>query len=376
MIYLDNAATSGIKPSSVMNAVNMALKKYAANPGRGGHTRSMETAYMIYSVREKVSSMFGCDSAEQVCFTQNCTHSANYVIKGILENGDHVIISDLEHNAVMRPVFQMSQNGVKFSVAKTVLNDDNATANNFEKLITDKTKLIICTHASNVFGCILPIQKIGDICKKHNIIFAVDAAQTAGVLNIDMQKMNIDFLCIAPHKGLYAPMGTGILIARKKLKNTIIQGGTGSNSFQLLQPEEMPERIESGTVNVPGICGIGAGVDFVKSMGIDNIYKKEYGHCKFLFDILKTMKNVKLYTDDFTYSRFVPVLSFNIKNRDSEEVAAILNDNSIAVRAGFHCAPSAHIKYGTDKTGTVRVSPGIGNSTDEIKKFLNVIKKL
>ncbi len=376
MIYLDNAATSGIKPSGVINAVNTALTKYVANPGRGGHTRSMDTAYMIYSVRQKAMEFFGAESAENVVFTQNCTHSANCVIKGVLEKNDHIIISDLEHNAVMRPLFEMNKSGVKFSVAKTYVGDDKATVKSFEELITDKTKMIMCTHASNVFGCILPIEKIGELCKKHGLIFAVDGAQTAGVIDINMKKMNIDFLCIAPHKGLYAPMGTGMLIARKPLKNTVIQGGTGSNSFSMFQPAEMPDRIESGTVNVAGICGIGAGIDFVKRKGISNIYKSEFLLCKYLFDKLKKMPNIILYSDDYLPSKTVPVLSFNIKNMNSEDTAALLNKNGIAVRAGFHCAPTAHIKYGTDSIGTVRVSVGIGNSINDINKLINILKKV
>ena len=375
MIYLDNAATSGIKPSRVIGAVEYALKKYSANPGRSGHRLSMNAALAVYNAREKIKEMFGATQVENVAFTLNCTHALNCVIKGALSYGDHVIVSDLEHNAVMRPLEKLKNEGkITYTVAKSVENDDNATLENFKNCITTNTKLIICTHASNVFGCVMPIEKIGNLCKEYGLVFAVDAAQIAGVLEIDMHKMHIDYLCIAAHKGLFAPMGTGVLIAEKPLKHTVLEGGTGTDSFNLEQPTVMPEMLESGTVNLPGICGISAGVDFIKTRGIRNIYLHEFNLCKYLFEQLSHRKNTQLYNKDFKFFEKVPVLSFNILGYDSNEVSARLNEYGIAVRSGFHCAPSAHIKYGTDKQGTVRVSPGILTKREDIDYLLKILK--
>ncbi|MBO5725444.1 MAG: aminotransferase class V-fold PLP-dependent enzyme [Clostridia bacterium] len=375
MIYLDNAATSGIKPSRVIGAVEYALKKYSANPGRSGHRLSMNAALAVYNAREKIKEMFGATQVENVAFTLNCTHALNCVIKGALSYGDHVIVSDLEHNAVMRPLEKLKNEGkITYTVAKSVENDDNATLENFKNCITTNTKLIICTHASNVFGCVMPIEKIGNLCKEYGLFFAVDAAQSAGVLEIDMQKMHIDYLCIAAHKGLFAPMGTGVLIAEKPLKHTVLEGGTGTDSFNLEQPTVMPEMLESGTINLPGICGISAGVDFIKTRGIRNIYLHEFNLCKYLFEQLSSCKNIQLYNKDFELFKKVPVLSFNVLGYDSNEISMRLNEYGIAVRSGFHCAPSAHIKYGTDKQGTVRVSPGILTKREDIDYLLKILK--
>ena len=376
MIYLDNAATSGIKPSGVVNAVTAAMKKYSANPGRSGHTASINTADMVYKTREKAADFFGSSAAENVAFTLNCTHALNCVIKGVLKRGDHVVVSDMEHNAVMRPLEKLKKDGIiTWDTAETSA-DDNVTAHNFEQLIKDNTRLLICTNASNVFGFVLPIAKIGELCRKKGILFCVDSAQSAGVLPIDMQKQNIDFLCVAPHKGLYAPMGTGILIAEKPLDNTLLEGGTGSESFNLSQPDTMPERLESGTVNVVGIAGISAGIDFVNSRGIKNIYNHEFCLARQLFEGLKKLPKAVLYNDEIRYMKNAPVISFNISGYGSDNVADILNKRGIAVRPGFHCAPSAHTKMGSADTGTVRVSPGLFNNDRQIAFLLNILKKL
>ena len=258
MIYFDNAATTGIKPPSVVAAVKYALENLSANPGRSGHQASAKAAELVYKAREKVALFFGAEGAENVVFTLNCTHSANCILKGVLRRGDHVVVSSMEHNAVVRPLVKT---GVSYSVAKVSLTDDGETLKSFAQSIKPNTRLIFCTGASNVTGKILRIQRIGELCRKRGILFAVDAAQTAGVLPIDMQKQNIDFLCVAPHKGLYAPMGTGILIARKNIINTVLEGGTGTNSLELKQPPDLPERLESGTLNLPGIAGISAGME-------------------------------------------------------------------------------------------------------------------
>ena len=221
MIYFDNAATTSHKPIGVINAVNFSLKNLSANPGRSGHSLSQKAAVEVYNARQNLSDFFGADGAENVVFTANCTTSINFVLKCNINAGEHIIVSDLEHNAVMRPLNSMKN--IYYSSAEVLENDDE-TVKNFEKLIKNNTKMIFCTFASNVTGKILPIEKIGNLCKKHGLLFGVDAAQGAGVLPINMKKFNIDFLCIAPHKGIYAPMGVGVLIARKSLKKTVNRG--------------------------------------------------------------------------------------------------------------------------------------------------------
>ena len=363
MIYFDNAATTGQKPQMVINAVNNALLHLSANPGRSGHTLSEKTAARVFSAREKTADFFGASGPEKVVFTANCTASLNFVIKGVLKGGDHCIVSDLEHNAVIRPLHKWD---VKYDIAEVSLVDDEITVNNFKKLIKPNTKMIICTGASNVIGKLLPIEKIGKLCRENNILFTVDAAQIAGVIPIDMKRMNIDYLCIAAHKGLYAPMGTGILIAEKPVNNTIIEGGTGTNSLEITQPDFLPERLESGTVNVAGIMGIGAGIEFIKTMGTDRIHKKEMKLIMPLYNRLKENENIILYTPNFNAQNYAPVLSFDIKGLTSGETANELNKSGIAVRAGLHCAPLAHKKIGTEESGTVRISPSVFNMPWEI----------
>ena len=371
MIYFDNAATTGAKPKGVVDGVKLALERYSANPGRAGHSRSIKAAEIVYKTREKLSDFFGSDGPETVVFTQNCTHSANCVIKGILKRGDHCIISSLEHNAVIRPLVKT---GVSYSVAEVSLTDDEKTLENFKEKIRPNTRLIFCMGASNVWGKILPIEKIGKLCRERGILFAVDGAQTAGVLPIDMQKQNIDFLCIAPHKGLYAPMGIGVLIARKNLPQTIIEGGTGTNSLELFQPSQLPERLESGTVNLPGILGVSAGIDYVKSKGINRLYEGELSLIKKLYKGLKNTPQVILYTPEPEKGKFAPLLSFNLSDEHSSKVANLLSENNIAVRGGLHCSPLAHKQLGTENTGAVRVSVASFNEKEEISKFMMILR--
>ncbi len=369
MIYFDNAATTGHKPITVVNAYNYALKNISANPGRSGHYLSQRAANIVYKAREKISDFFDSDGPETVVFTANCTTSINYVLKGVLSKGDHIIISDLEHNAVIRPVNSIN---VDYTIATVSLNDDSETLRNFENSIKSNTKMIFCTAASNVIGKILPLKKIGELCKKHNILFGVDAAQGAGIIPIKMNEMNIDFLCVAPHKGLYCPMGFGVLIARKPINKTIIEGGTGTNSLELLQPTTTPERFESGTVNLPAISTINAGIEFVKS-NANIMFKKENSLVKHLYNCLK--KEDYIFYSNPNNNGYVPVISFNHLDTQSDIVAQFLNDKGFAVRAGLHCAPLAHKKIGTVLQGTVRFSPSIFNNISEVDMFIYTLKK-
>ena len=370
MVYFDNAATTGHKPKSVMNAVNYTLKYLSANPGRSGHFLSQKAAQLVYDSRLAVSDFFDSDGPETVVFTLNCTHSINVVLKGVLNANDHIIVSDLEHNAVMRPITAM---GIEYTKAKVSLTDDEETVNNFIKAIKPNTKMIFCTAASNVLGKKLPLEKIGAICKKRQILFGVDAAQGAGHMLISMKKFNIDYLCIAAHKCLYCPMGLGILIARSPIPKTIIEGGTGTESLNLIQPQSLPEKLESGTLNLPAIASLKYGIDFVKNK-IEAIVKYENFLVKRFYDSTRK-RNIVYYTNPYDYG-YVPVFSFNVNGLESENVANYLNKHGFALRAGLHCAPCAHEKIGTITGGTVRFSPSIFNSVDEVDRLVNTIEKI
>lgn len=372
MIYFDNAATGGRKPQTVINSVNYALKNRCANPGRSGHMLSQKSSELVFNAREKTASFFGADGPEQVIFTANCTTAINFVLKGVLKQGDHIITSSLEHNAVMRPLVKL---GIDFSIATVDLENDNKTLENFKSLIKPNTKMIFCTAGSNVLGKLLPIEDIGKLCAEKNLLFGVDAAQAAGVFPIDMQKMNIDYLCIAPHKALYSPMGLGILIARKPIENTIIEGGTGNNSAELVQGNEFPEDFESGTVNLPAICGLSSGLDFVKRYSIKRIYQHEMSLIERLYNGLSKIRGVILYTNP-QKNKYLPVLSFNLIGQNSADVSGKLNRYGIAVRAGLHCAPMAHKQIETLDTGTVRVSVSVYNNIDEVDCFLKTVKNI
>ncbi len=374
MIYLDNAATTYPKPQSVIKAVDDALKK-SANPGRSGHTLSQSTAISVYEVREKLKDMFSAPSVENVVFTLNCTHAINYVLKGLIKSGDRIVTSSFEHNAVMRPLEKLKKQGVHIDIAEAYPDDKEATVRSFSRLINTNTKLVICTAASNVIGLKMPIKEIGMMCKQFGISFCVDAAQLAGVCDINMKECNIDYLCIAAHKGLYAPMGTGILITKDNRLDTIIEGGTGTASIMLDQPNDLPEMLESGTINVPGIIGLGAGIDFVKSKGFDKIYNHEMGLVKRLYKQLKSTPGVKLYTPE-PDDNYAPVLSFNINGLNSVDSASKLNSLGFATRAGLHCAPFAHKRIGTIESGTVRICPSVFTSGQDIDKFAAAVRQI
>ena len=374
MIYLDNAATTFPKPKQVVNAVTDSLLNLSANPGRSGHSLSQQAAIAVYEVREKVARFFGASSAERVVFTPNCTASINYVLKGLLKRGDRVLTSSLEHNAVVRPLTALKKYGIYFDIFEADIDDADITFRNFVNAVKPGTRLVICTHASNVTGTVLPIEQIGQYCRQRRILFAVDAAQSAGVLNIDMEKMGIDYLCIAAHKGLYAPMGTGMLIIAGDTPDTIIEGGTGTESINLNQPTELPERFESGTINLPGIVGIGAGIDFINEKGIERILSHERQLIKAAYERLSKMSGVKLYTN--RYLDKAPILSFNIAGINSVAVANELNQYGVSVRAGLHCAPFAHKRIGTIDMGTVRIAPSAFTSEAQMIKATEFISKI
>ncbi len=278
MIYFDNAATTFPKPAAVRKAVGESFIYYGANPGRSGHSLAMDTARKVFECREKASEFFGLSAPENLVFTKNCTEALNIVLMSIGKEGGHFIISDLEHNSVLRPLYDMKNRGIiDFSVAKTFEGEPEKTIESYNKLIRSDTKMLVAAGASNVFGIKLPVEMLAELAHEHGALFTLDAAQTAGSENIDMEKNGIDFVCAPGHKGLLGPMGTGMLAsARPEYLKPIIFGGTGSYSLLPNQPEGLPEMLESGTLNVPGICGLSAGIDWVSKKGPDKISKGRF----------------------------------------------------------------------------------------------------
>ena len=377
MIYLDNAATTWPKPPGVAEAVVRALRKYGANPGRGGHKMSMAASGEVYRCRETAAKMFHLDDTSRVVFTLNCTMALNMVLKGILSDGGRVTVSDLEHNAVMRPLTALSPAVPIYDVAHVVPGDDEATVENFRHAIVPSTRAIVCMHASNVFGTRLPIRRLGELAREKNLLFVVDGAQSGGVLPIDMQADQIDFLCLAGHKGLYGPMGTGLLLSSGRFQlPTILEGGTGTQSLLFEQPEELPDRLESGTVNVPGICGLQAGMEWVMNHGTAGICRQETDRMTLAHDMLTRIPGIELYTPRPREDLCAPVLSINVKGLHSEETAAALNRHGIAVRAGLHCAPTAHRVFGTVQTGTVRLATSAFTTRQEIEQTCRVLAQI
>ena len=376
MIYLDNAATTYPKPIGVYEMMRAAPRKYGANPGRSSYKMCQDTMEKIYSVRKKLCKMFNAPGEEYVVFTSNCTSALNIAIKGLSKNCGHAVTSDLEHNSVMRPLYRLEKEKFfYYETAKTEFQKDK-TVRNFEYKIRKNTNFICCTYSSNVFGDILPITQIGELAKDAGIPLVVDAAQAAGVIEIDMKRDNISFLCMPGHKGLYGMMGTGVLIlGSDKYLDTLYEGGTGSESKSFEQPEILPDRFESGTVNTPGIICLGKGVDFVNNIGINKIHNHETMLIKYLYDNLENDKSIQLY-NVYHPERYAPILSFNIKGIPSEKTAELLGDKGIAVRGGFHCNPNAHIHYNSYETGTVRVSVSYFNTKKDMDYLLNSIKKI
>ncbi|MDE5854716.1 MAG: aminotransferase class V-fold PLP-dependent enzyme [Ruminococcus sp.] len=371
MINFDNAATTFPKPRSVKNAVYSALEKYGSS-GRGGHAIASATSKAVYSARETIADFFGAEP-ENVIFTLNCTHALNTAIKGIMKNGGHMIISGMEHNSVSRPAaFLASEKKISLSVAQ-VYPEDEKTLESFRRLIKSDTKAVVCTIASNVTGQIMPYQEIAEICRKNNICFIADGAQGCGIIDVKLSQ-GINILCTAGHKGLYGITGTGLLISDGKYKiPPLMQGGTGNSSQSLVQPELMPESLESGTVNVSGIISMQAGIEFVKSIGIKRIFSHEDRICRRFISELQKNKNVTIYRNQS--AEYVPIVSFNINGMKSEAVAEQLASKGYCLRAGYHCSALAHSQLGTD-SGTVRFSPSVFSKESDSVQLANEIYRL
>ena len=378
MIYLDNSATTYPKPPQVREAMARALREFGANPGRSGYEMSMRTGEAVFECREAAARLFGASGPECVIFQPSCTQALNVVMKGFLKPGDHVVVSDLEHNAVMRPLTELAKRGVTYTAAEVTPGDSDATMEAFRQAMRENTKLVVCTQASNVFGIRVPVERIAALCHQYGAKICVDSAQSAGIIPIDMADSGIDFLCCAGHKGLYGPMGMGMLLFRdpQDMLETLIEGGTGTQSRSMLQPEDPPERYESGTLNVPGILALRAGIEFVRRRKPEVIWQEEMSKTALLYQRLTRIPGVKLYTDPPSLPWYVPVLSFNVEGMASEEVGEILAKSGVAVRCGLHCAPLAHGKMGTLETGTVRVSPSVFTKREEMETLASKVGQI
>ena len=377
MIYLDNAATTWPKPRGTAAAIADVLSFRGANPGRGSYRMAELSSETVYRCRSHAAEFFGAKSAERVIFTPSCTASINYVLKGALSAGDHVIISDMEHNAVTRPVHQLSRRGVQFSMARVHECDPEATVAEFRRCMRVNTKLIFCTHASNVFGIKLPVAEIGELAHRNGILFGVDCAQSAGTAEIDLRRLKADFLCMPAHKGLYGIMGLGMLIINcdRKLR-TLIEGGTGSLSGVNEQPDFLPDRFESGTLNVPAIAALDVGMSFIDTIGRQRLENHEMNLVRRAYDAFSAMPECALYTARPETDTHVPLLSFNIDSMTSDEAAQRLGSMDIAVRAGLHCAGDAHRKIGTQSCGTIRVCPSVFTSDAEMDSLIAAVKEI
>lgn len=372
IINFDNAATTFPKPLSVRKAAAEALEKYGGNAGRGGHALAMGTAAAVYSARETAAEFFGAEP-ENVVFTLNCTHALNMAIHGIMHSGGHLIISGLEHNSSARPAARLAQTGqAELSVAE-VFPDDERTVESFRKLIRRNTKAIVCTLASNVTGQMLPWKAIGELCREKNICFIADGAQACGIADVKLSD-GINILCTAGHKALYGAAGTGLLITDGKFPiEPIIRGGTGSASASLVQPTLLPESLESGTLNTPGIMSLKAGIEYVKKLGIPKIAAYEENICRRFISGLSKNGKVTVYRSPT--ARYAPIVSFNIDGIHSEKAAARLAEEGYCLRAGFHCAALAHAQLGT-KDGTIRFAPSVFSRKEDAERLAELIASM
>jgi len=376
-LYLDNAATTWPKPSSVVEAISKYLNEYAGSPGRAGHQFAIRAAREVFETRELIANLFNSTSSERVIFSANATQALNIAIKGILKKGDHVIISHMEHNSVIRPLRYLEKEGI---IEITIIDCNKKEPLNIEQFknsFKSNTKLVVTIHGSNVTGTLFPIKQIGALCKSKNILYLLDAAQTAGIVPIDMQKENIDILVFSGHKKLYGPPGIGGLCIKNDIYiESLIQGGTGSLSEKENHPEFYPDHLEAGTMNTLGIVGLKAGVQYLLEKGIENLQNKQLQLTKFFIEKLKEIEPILIYGPEATEER-LPLISLNIRNIISSELAYILDkDYGIMVRAGLHCSPLAHQSINTLPQGSVRFSLGCFTTEEDIKYTIEAIKKI
>lgn len=375
--YFDYSATSYPKPKRVVDKMVEVITEYGANPGRSGHRLALEAGRGIYETRERLANFIGAKNPMDIVITRNATASLNLAIKGLLKKGDHVITTTMEHNSVLRPIMKLKDNGI---VEVTILEADEKGHIDLEDLkssIKNNTKLVVTTHASNVTGTIFPIESISKIVHEKDVLYLVDAAQSAGYLAIDVEKMDIDLLAMTGHKSLLGPQGTGVLYIREGIiLDSIEEGGTGSKSYEFTQPEIYPDKFESGTPNTPGIIALGEGLKYIEDIGLENIASHKWEMTKRFLQGIKDVEGIKVYGPELSEKR-APVVPINIGEEDSSSISYILDDEfDIATRPGLHCAPLAHKSIGTFEQGVVRFSFGHGTTAEEIDYAIDVLKQI
>lgn len=374
MVYLDNAATTYPKPRSVYAVWSHAITAYGANPGRSGHALAQATSEAVYLSRSSCAGFFSAEP-ENTVFTLNCTHALNTAIKGLAHKGAHYVISDIEHNAVVRPVHALTAEGADYTLFETS-PDIEQTVWNAERAIRPETVALICTAAGNVTGQRLPVKELAALCRRKGVCFICDTAQGAGTLPLSL-KDGINIICAAGHKGLYGPMGTGLMLTDGKYPlKPLTEGGTGSASESLEQPEFLPDRFESGTINTPGAIALGAGVDFVRKRTAEKILSHEMALCRSFCAALRKIPDAVVYSDiDEKPELYAPVVSFNIRGVPSTDAAAALSRLGFYMRGGLHCAPLAHRKLGTLESGTVRFSPSVFTTPEDVSRLVWALSK-
>ncbi len=376
IIYFDNAATTFPKPAEVISEVTSVMRYRCGNPGRSSHKIALAASDVIYECREKLAGMFG-GKPENLIFTQNATHALNMGIKTALHRGDHVLISDTEHNSVIRPVATLAQRGLITYDIYTAFEDGEQQLREIRSKLRPKTSMVCACHHSNICNFILPIRDIGAFCRRKGIMFLVDASQSAGTLPINMEKDNIDLLCAPGHKGLYGPPGTGFVIYGSRfddpenLPDTFTEGGNGIRSTERSMPDFLPERLEAGTLAVPAIAGLSKGADFILSFPQSKLYQQECDLCARMRSELKTLDRICIHG-----SGDGSILLFSVSGCDSEVFASALDEYGICVRAGLHCSPLAHRKLGTPPDGAIRVSFGAFNTEAQVNTFCSITEKL
>ncbi len=374
IIYLDNAATTHPKPERVYKRVEYILREVGGNPGRGGHRKSVEAGRVVFEARQEVARFFNIGDSSRVVFTKNGTEALNIAIKGILKEGDHVITSTMEHNSVTRPLKGLERRGITVT---TIAPDreGHISLSSLKEAIRPETRMVIFTHASNVIGTLVPVEEIGDYLRQRGILLLVDAAQTAGLIPIDAEK--VDLLAAPGHKGLFGPQGSGILYVREGIEvEPLIEGGTGVDSSQEDQPRMLPEALESGTLNTPAIGGLCEGIRFINEVGIERIRKKEKELMAHLLEGLRGIKGVRVYGSPAVEDR-AGLLSHTIDGMDPAEVGYLLDSRySIMVRTGLHCSPSSHRTMGTFPGGTIRVSLSYMNDHDDVEAYLKALREI
>lgn len=377
--YLDNPATSWPKPPEVVRAMVRFVEEIGASPGRSAHASSIEAARMVYDTREQVARLFNAPDPFKVIFTLNVTDALNLVLHGLLQPGEHVITSSMEHNSVMRPLRALEDLGAQVSVVPCNM-DGTLDPQRIEDAVRPNTVLIVLNHASNVCGTILPVAQVGEIARRRGFLLAVDVAQSAGALPLDMQALNIDLLAFTGHKSLYGPTGTGGLVLGERVDprriRPIRQGGTGSRSELERQPDFLPDRFESGTPNSMGLAGLNAGLNWIMHNGVEAIRAHESHLCQQLLDGLKLVPGVQVYGTGSAAAQ-APVVSFNIGQLEPSEVGLRLDEEyGIQCRVGLHCAPVAHRTLGTFPRGTVRFGLGVFNTPDDVNAALQAVSKI